>query len=150
MNNGNQPTEPITHPANAHVANEGKTSEPPVYNEAMFAPASVMEASHKAPGHEHVRQQAPSQPQMAPTNVIYVQQTYFGKIPQGIQCPYCKQSVLTRVHFEVGTGTMLIGLGTFLTCCCLTPLPFMMDACKDVIHVCPSCNAHVGANKVIN
>ncbi|THD25223.1 Lipopolysaccharide-induced tumor necrosis factor-alpha factor [Fasciola hepatica] len=64
-------------------------------------------------------------------------------------CPYCQKQVTTKIDHENGIITYVccVGialLGCFLGCCLF---PFCVDACKDVVHECPSCGKRIGSFK---
>jgi lipopolysaccharide-induced tumor necrosis factor-alpha factor len=66
--------------------------------------------------------------------------------PATVTCPHCRATVTTRLRYESGLMTwLLVGgicfFGGFAGCCFI---PFCIDACKDVAHICPSCNQVIG------
>ncbi|XP_063679340.1 lipopolysaccharide-induced tumor necrosis factor-alpha factor homolog isoform X1 [Bolinopsis microptera] len=77
-------------------------------------------------------------PQQAP-GVVVVQNIHYDRYPVQVNCPNCRQLVQSRVDYETGTGTWLIG-------CFICICAFCIDACKDAVHVCPSC-AHILGRK---
>lgn len=71
---------------------------------------------------------------------------HIGKLPRYptlMQCPLCHQFITTTVYFEIGVGTILIGCFTGFWCV------LCIDACKDALHKCPSCHAHLGKTSLI-
>ncbi|KAL5260173.1 hypothetical protein ACHWQZ_G010325 [Mnemiopsis leidyi] len=85
----------------------------------------------------------PDQPQYPPQGqppvAVVVQNIHYDRYPVQVTCPNCRQLVQSRVDYEVGTGTWLIG-------CFICICAFCIDACKDAVHICPSC-AHVLGRK---
>jgi lipopolysaccharide-induced tumor necrosis factor-alpha factor len=69
-----------------------------------------------------------------------------------IQCPQCRQQVVTGVQYESGGGTWLISLGICIFGgifgCCL--IPFCINECKDAVHICPACNNYIGRRNFLN
>ncbi|XP_063428920.1 LITAF domain-containing protein-like [Mytilus trossulus] len=70
----------------------------------------------------------------------------FLETPVRTTCPSCRAEILTSTHYETGTFTWVACLviafvGLWLFCCLI---PFCMNACKDVVHTCPSCRHTVG------
>ncbi|CAF3192231.1 unnamed protein product [Rotaria socialis] len=74
-----------------------------------------------------------------------------GKYSLACICPYCRQSIVTRVEKSNGLVPWLCASTLFLIgCvfgCCL--VPFFMDSCKDVTHYCPNCNTMIRQKKLI-
>eukprot|EP01017_Pseudomicrothorax_dubius_P045949 TRINITY_DN8029_c0_g7_i1.p2 TRINITY_DN8029_c0_g7~~TRINITY_DN8029_c0_g7_i1.p2 ORF type:complete len:112 (+),score=12.41 TRINITY_DN8029_c0_g7_i1:119-454(+) len=73
------------------------------------------------------------------------------KEPMNMQCPRCNQTVVTKVNYEIGSGNHAMA---FLTCavggvagCFL--LPYLIDDCKDAVHVCPHCGTRLGIRFVM-
>jgi len=70
----------------------------------------------------------------------------FSEVPQRHTCQFCSREVVTEVRYESGTLTWIAAGGLVLVgCvagCCL--IPFFVDGCKDVVHVCPNCHTVVG------
>ncbi|KAI9098580.1 LITAF-like zinc ribbon domain-containing protein [Phlyctochytrium arcticum] len=59
--------------------------------------------------------------------------------PLRMHCPYCNQTVITKVRRESNGMTYCSSL---LLCFVFWPcffLPFCMDGCKDRVHSCPNC-----------
>ncbi|XP_055327291.1 LITAF domain-containing protein-like isoform X2 [Paramacrobiotus metropolitanus] len=71
--------------------------------------------------------------------------------PTQLECPNCRQHVVTTTEFENGGLTYaLMGLLCLFGCwlgCCL--IPTCVDECKDVLHTCPNCKVFVGRYKRI-
>uniref|UniRef100_A0A914DBJ4 LITAF domain-containing protein n=1 Tax=Acrobeloides nanus TaxID=290746 RepID=A0A914DBJ4_9BILA len=77
-------------------------------------------------------------------------QTINSEQPVGMNCPYCQNYINTVVSRKAGTLTWIICIvclvtGFFLLIpWCLCWIPFVIPACLDVEHTCPSCNRIVG------
>ncbi|XP_062610131.1 lipopolysaccharide-induced tumor necrosis factor-alpha factor homolog [Saccostrea cucullata] len=70
----------------------------------------------------------------------------FQEWPVHTECPQCGSSILTSLEYEAGTLTwimcfFLMFIGLFLGCCFI---PFCLDGCKDIAHICPNCKKEVG------
>ncbi|CAH8681243.1 unnamed protein product [Schistosoma rodhaini] len=73
-------------------------------------------------------------------------QVTFSDIPVTLHCPSCGLNTLTRLEYKNGLLTYLACCGICLVGgvlgCCL--IPFCVNSCKDVNHVCPHCQRAVG------
>nr|CAH8872308.1 unnamed protein product [Trichobilharzia regenti] len=74
-----------------------------------------------------------------------------GRLPKSFRCECCQQVTVTRTTYQIGALTWLMAalificggvLGCFL-------IPFFVDCCKDVKHVCPFCGTEIGLVKCI-
>ncbi|PAV60121.1 hypothetical protein WR25_10293 [Diploscapter pachys] len=83
------------------------------------------------------------QPQPTIVNVMV-----FDRYPMSLNCPHCKQNIVTTLSYRGGILTWLSVGGLFITglWCCLC-VPFCIDDLKDVEHHCSSCHAHLGTYK---
>ncbi|KAL5260172.1 hypothetical protein ACHWQZ_G010324 [Mnemiopsis leidyi] len=77
----------------------------------------------------------PPYPSVPPT--VVVQPVVFGRFPVNMVCPNCQQNIQTKIDYEIGLLTWIIG-------CFFCFLAFCIDACKDVVHSCPVCNSFLG------
>lgn len=85
------------------------------------------------------------------TKAIIIQPEGRGKTPLQewpvhMECPHCGGYILTSLEYETGTLTwimcfFIMFIGLFLGCCIV---PFCMDGCKDIAHICPDCKREVG------
>lgn len=85
------------------------------------------------------------------TKAIIIQPEGRGKTPLQewpvhTECPHCGGFILTSLEYETGTLTwimcfFIMFIGLFLGCCLV---PFCMDGCKDIAHICPDCKKEVG------
>jgi len=70
-----------------------------------------------------------------------------GEGPRQLFCPYCKTNILTETKTSNGLLTWIsAAIGC---CCCLCCVPFFVDRCKDVEHICPNCRGLIGIHKRI-
>lgn len=88
-----------------------------------------------------------SQPYVAPAMVVMS----FGETPIQTVCPHCQGQVITSVEYESGLLTWIICIvlavfGCWIFCCLI---PFCIDACKDVVHNCPSCRRRIAVYRRI-
>ncbi|KAL2917440.1 cell death-inducing p53 target 1 [Polyrhizophydium stewartii] len=105
-----------------------------------------------APVQAYAVQPVPGQPiyvQPMPGQPIMVTTVQYGKNPQNVTCPTCKNQVMTQTTTENGLAMWLaVGGCCLLTgCCCWIPL--LISDLKDVSHDCPVCKTHLGDAKLI-
>uniref|UniRef100_A0A914I870 LITAF domain-containing protein n=1 Tax=Globodera rostochiensis TaxID=31243 RepID=A0A914I870_GLORO len=89
-----------------------------------------------------------------PTNVpivVRARTAPFGPFPIEMDCPYCRNHIVTHTQQIPGALPWVIMavcfvLGFFLLFIpwCLCCLPFCIDSCLDVLHTCPSCKRLIG------
>jgi len=75
---------------------------------------------------------------------------YYTKAPQRIICQYCDRDVVTEILPVSGFGTNLCAITLCLfVCwpCCI--VPYCVDDCKDVEHICPNCHRVVGVSRMM-
>jgi len=134
----------------------------------VLPPTYAQDQQNYAPNQQVFQQQQQQQPQqpefyqpgMNPyqqpvgyQNVSYQQppiivssHIVFGEAPTRIYCATCRREVVTEIIYEAGTLTWVAAGGlALLGCifgCCL--IPFCIDGCKDVVHVCPQCHSLLG------
>jgi lipopolysaccharide-induced tumor necrosis factor-alpha factor len=94
----------------------------------------------------------PPIPVYAQTTVMYpvVAAPFLSRCPSSLQCPQCRQQVVTVVQYESGAGTWLIALliclfGGIFGCCLI---PFCASSCQDAVHTCPACRSLIGRRNV--
>ncbi|POI34358.1 hypothetical protein CIB84_001890 [Bambusicola thoracicus] len=79
------------------------------------------------------------------TTVTVLQGEIFQGAPVQTVCPHCQQAITTKISYEIGLMSFLLGffccfVGCDL-CCCL--IPCLFDDFKDVTHTCPNCKAYI-------
>ncbi|NXU12180.1 CDIP1 protein, partial [Pardalotus punctatus] len=84
-------------------------------------------------------------PPGAATTVTVLQGEIFQGAPVQTVCPHCQQAITTKISYEIGLMSFLLGffccfVGCDL-CCCL--IPCLFDDFKDVTHTCPNCKAYI-------
>ncbi|KAF1557565.1 Cell death-inducing p53-target protein 1, partial [Eudyptula minor] len=84
-------------------------------------------------------------PSGAATTVTVLQGEIFQGAPVQTVCPHCQQAITTKITYEIGLMSFLLGffccfVGCDL-CCCL--IPCLFDDFKDVTHTCPNCKAYI-------
>uniref|UniRef100_A0A8C5QY38 LITAF domain-containing protein n=1 Tax=Leptobrachium leishanense TaxID=445787 RepID=A0A8C5QY38_9ANUR len=130
-----QPSAPGGMGGNYPTPTYGPGAQPPYKNE--------MGGNYPPPPYGMPQPSAPVflAPVVSHTTVIY----NFQDTPAATTCPACRQSIITRIVYNIGLLTWLIfGILLLFGCwlgCCL--IPFCVDSCKDVDHFCPNCNHHL-------
>ena len=81
-----------------------------------------------------------------PTMFVQPMAIPVGNAPQAMQCPSCRQQIVTVVRYSSGTFTWVIAgiifvFGGIFGCCLI---PFCVNSCKDAIHTCPACGNFIG------
>lgn len=128
-------------------------------------PEIDLTASHNPPAvAPHYASTAPTQPAAATTTTTtytipppnqqqqsMVQQggpvvtdTYLGRDPAGMKCPYCSTQMVTRTRNRVDGITMLAFIILLFIFWPLCWLPFCIPSCKSTDHYCTKCNRKVG------
>nr|CAD7266624.1 unnamed protein product [Timema shepardi] len=68
-----------------------------------------------------------------------------GPKPAKISCPVCRNNIKTSTTTENQAGAhvacLLMCLLGFCLCSCV---PYCMDSCKKVRHICPNCKSYLG------
>lgn len=71
--------------------------------------------------------------------------SHLGEIPGLVRCPYCRNTVTTKVTYRPGAAAW--GLCILLTVmglvCGICLIPFMVRGLQDVRHSCPQCGNHL-------
>ncbi|XP_019116490.2 cell death-inducing p53-target protein 1 homolog [Larimichthys crocea] len=114
---------------------------PPPEMSAPPYPGPPTGVYHTQPTNQTVSQPAYQHQVVYSVNHVAVVQHLPTDCPAQMTCPHCQTSVLTRTEYRNSTRTwvccVLIGLFLCWPCCFI---PFCVDSCKDVEHICPSCN----------
>ncbi|XP_066545507.1 lipopolysaccharide-induced tumor necrosis factor-alpha factor homolog [Amia ocellicauda] len=133
---------------------------PPSYEEAVNHPLPQYAPLYPHPQPDFkgnpppypVQQMPPpvSSPPLVAVQTVYVQSAVvFSDRPVQVNCPTCRQTVVTQLDFGSGTLAWLTCAGLFIFgCvygCCL--IPFCVDSLKDVTHSCPNCHSVLGVHK---
>mmetsp|Transcript_26306 Transcript_26306/g.37704 ORF Transcript_26306/g.37704 Transcript_26306/m.37704 type:complete len:133 (+) Transcript_26306:116-514(+) len=68
-----------------------------------------------------------------------------GRKPVRMECPFCKQNMVTRTKKRLGACTAGSMAGLVLCCCWICAIfPLCCGSCKDTIHYCSSCGREIG------
>ncbi|XP_077512302.1 lipopolysaccharide-induced tumor necrosis factor-alpha factor homolog [Amblyomma americanum] len=86
-----------------------------------------------------------------PGQCVITVYSQWGPLPVPVICPYCRQQIVTKIVHRPGFLTwMLCGslaaLGCILGCCLV---PFCINSCQDIVHVCPHCSRTLGNFRMI-
>jgi lipopolysaccharide-induced tumor necrosis factor-alpha factor len=127
-----------------NTADQAHVTAPPI---AMSTPYSEFPPSQ--PSYTQQPQQY-QYPPMQPMQQAMPLRPYFTKEPERVTCPNCHKSIITQVRHENGTATYLIAFGCMFIICCLAPVAFFVDDCKDHLHYCPNCQTLIGYKRLIN
>ena len=106
---------------------ETKTAAPPAYSQpgGGFVPPPAMGPIIKAPK--------------------------FDREPLRMECPHCRNHILTRTRGETSLAQWISGIALFaLSAGILSCIPCCIDSLKDVKHYCPQCNTLLGTYKRFN
>ncbi|KAK0418582.1 hypothetical protein QR680_013654 [Steinernema hermaphroditum] len=80
--------------------------------------------------------------------IVAVAPLPMGETPFHVQCPHCKEAVLSDIEHSVGRFACIIIIVLLIFGCCLCSfLPCCINSCKDVIHSCPKCRGYIGTYK---
>ncbi|XP_060063399.1 cell death-inducing p53-target protein 1 homolog isoform X2 [Ylistrum balloti] len=147
---------PPPYPGKGQEAGQPYPAQPPPqggYGQPYGAPppAAYPAQPYGQPGgHPYGQPGQPGYPQQQGQTTVVVAQPavtvvqQFRESPVHTRCPHCQAEVVTATQFETGTFTWIICLVLCIVgCipCCV--IPFCVDGCKDVIHICPSCQQTV-------
>ncbi|KAL7080663.1 hypothetical protein ACQ4LE_000452 [Meloidogyne hapla] len=93
---------------------------------------------------------SPPPPITVTTRPIHVFTPKFGPYPLEMDCPHCRSHIVTQTTKTPGALPWIIMgfcfvLGFFLLIpWCICCVPFCVDSCLDVVHLCPSCKKPLG------
>merc|ERR1712137_1368128 len=74
--------------------------------------------------------------------------TIFPENPIRMTCNFCNNSIVTRTNPKSGALTFLLAaILCLIGLWCCAWIPLVIDAGKDIEHVCPSCNNLLGVRK---
>jgi len=157
QNNGHQ------QPGSMHGG--GTQSDPNFVDNGKFAPAPYPPGPpppHMIAYAPQTQMAYPQQPQnvggvppsvvpMVPVRAVFVQGMVFGPYPTNMTCGNCHSQIVTQTVTRAGLLAWLICgalvlFGCWLGCCLI---PFCVDDCQDVDHICPNCKAMVGSYRRI-
>jgi len=119
---------------------------PPPYAQAGAPPpAAYPPAGQYPPPGQYPPAGAP-----APVVVVAAQPVHFGRYPVNMTCNNCHAQIQTAVNYQTGLLTWILVAVLFFTTgfCCW--IPFLIDACKDAVHTCPSCRAFIGKKEALS
>ncbi|OQV19279.1 hypothetical protein BV898_06701 [Hypsibius exemplaris] len=114
-------------------------------------PYSNQPQYQQQPQHQHVQQvqyvQQPIVTLQAPVMIAHgAGGMMYSPAPTVMQCPSCRQQMVTQVRYEPGCCAWLgVGACLLIGCwmgCCLIPL--CMKEFQDAIHTCPQCHQYLG------
>ncbi|KAJ2694383.1 hypothetical protein H4R19_005920 [Coemansia spiralis] len=66
------------------------------------------------------------------------------EMPAYIVCPYCRQSILTKVKTKTGARTVVAAAAIFAVYWPLAFIPFVAKPLKKKVHVCTRCGHKIG------
>ncbi|XP_010183276.1 PREDICTED: cell death-inducing p53-target protein 1 isoform X3 [Mesitornis unicolor] len=121
---------------------QGVPIPPPEFGPPPYEPPSQ---PGFVPPHMPTDSSGPYVPPGAATTVTVLQGEIFQGAPVQTVCPHCQQAITTKITYEIGLMSFLLGffccfVGCDL-CCCL--IPCLFDDFKDVTHTCPNCKAYI-------
>ncbi|RHZ61900.1 hypothetical protein Glove_345g61 [Diversispora epigaea] len=64
--------------------------------------------------------------------------------PVKAQCPECSKFITTKIYHKNGRCVYVLAMGLFSLTVVLFWVPFFVDSCKDITHICPNCNTRLG------
>merc|ERR1712002_358114 len=120
-------------PPGSYPAQQGGAYPPPPPGVYVAQPGYGQQKGVPPPGYQQVA---------GGQTVVVIQSQIQSYQPVQTTCPFCQQTIMTRVRYESGGLTWLAAggialMGCWLGCCLI---PFCIDEAKDAIHECPSCN----------
>lgn len=129
------------------------------YDDGYYGPAQPLvivplaipqqqQVGQQPPIVNQVAQQHPQQPQTQVVHVVNQRQAEpvqrFAEYPARVDCPHCKQSVMTRVELERSTQSLVIsGVLCFMLCWPCALFAYHADGLKRADHFCPECEKFI-------
>ncbi|CAJ0576374.1 unnamed protein product, partial [Mesorhabditis spiculigera] len=128
----NEPPPPYPGPGPAHVY----PSVPAVNQMPVYKPQL-----------QNIQQPIPTHVSIPVVTVGHVD---YGPYERLINCPFCKEEIMTSVDYKLGRFALVVfcailflSLFMFFAVCFLW-VPFCIKFFKDADHSCPKCKAHLG------
>lgn len=82
---------------------------------------------------------------------LAIMQTRFSRYPGLHFCPQCGSLKPTRVEYEIGMGTWIVGcIICVIGCPLCSCLPCCFDETKDAKHICTSCGSFLGQRNFLD